>query len=37
MEVEYYCNNCGEHFFSESEGTSTPSCPYCGSNDVWDY
>ena len=37
MKVEYRCNNCGEYFHSESEGASTPPCPYCGSNDVWDF
>lgn len=37
MEVEYRCNNCGEYFYSKSEGIFTPPCPYCGSNDVWDY
>lgn len=37
MEVEYRCNNCGEYFYSKSEGISTPPCPYCGSNNVWDY
>ena len=37
MEVEYRCNNCGEYFYAESEGMSTPSCPNCGSDDVWDF
>lgn len=37
MEVEYRCNNCGEYFYAESEGISTPSCPNCGSDDVWDF
>ena len=37
MEVEYRCNYCGDYFSSESEGASTPHCPYCGSDDVWDF